>query len=162
MESGICSLLVFRSAFIFLFLFTLERFLCLLIHLLKYRKRFFILWEKPLQKSDCNRDGHDLLGRERKPKECEIGTSEGKHPTNFVKRAYANENIAPAVCNHPRQAKAQKKARIQQKLQYFFDSGFDFFFCLFSHFSIILICRMSITFIISYVFGKVNRTAKLF
>jgi len=147
-----------RLCLFFLFLFALEGVLCLLVHLLKDGKRFFILGEKPPQKADCNGNGDKLFGCEWKPKKAKIYTPHSKHPTDIIKRTNTNKNIAPAVCNHPRQSKAQNEARIEEKLDYFFDRFFQLFF----HLITIPICRMLITLIIPQDIPNVNRMTRFF
>ena len=98
-----------------------QRFLCLHAHIVEHRQRLFIVGEHPLQKGDGDGHGDDLLGGEGKPQHGKIRPRHRRHPADAVKRANAQQDVRPAVGDHPAEAEAQQKAGIEKKLQEFFN-----------------------------------------
>ena len=96
-------------------------------HLAEYAERFFILREEDAKEEDRDRYGQDLFGSEGNPEKREIATGKCLHPPDPEEDPEREQDVAPAVRDHPRNEETKEKPGVQNEPHELLYPFLDFF-----------------------------------
>ena len=89
-------------------------------HIDQHCQGFLVIGKQPSQQENGDGHGKQFFRRERKPQKGQICAGDGDHPLNLQPGAETEQNIRPAVGDHPADTQTEQKPGIEKEIYGFF------------------------------------------